>query len=352
MISISEAILNSLSSRSELSRLKYAAYYGFLTILQRHMDTAIMNPIVDTANWTAFHVAAFNGHINIVEFYTDKLDDVNPGYKSLDILRGQTPLHLAAQRGHFDIVEHITKLLENKNPADDYGVTPLHSAAVSGHLDIVKYLIELVDEKNPKAGLEGDDRTPIHDAAVGGHVDVIEYLLQYNQNDINPISRGQTVLHIAAQYGHKNVFLFYKDKLANLNPGKVSKDQFSGRTPLHDAAQRGEMDIIEYLIPLIDDPNPEDDNGITPLHLAAANGHLSVVQYIIPLVNDKNPKDGEYWGELTALHRAALRGHLEVVKYLAPIVPSIDVKSLNNKTPLEYARANGHNEIVQFLENF
>ena len=41
-----------------------------------------------------------------------------------------------------------------------------------------------------------------------------------------------------------------------------------------------------------DDPT-QDDNGHTPLHLAAEKGQLSVVQYIkyiISLVNDKNPK--------------------------------------------------------------
>ena len=61
----------------------------------------------NSTNWygdvlgnTALHVAAINGHMNIVEILLDRGIDIN----SKDSI-GETALHLAAANGHMNIVE-------------------------------------------------------------------------------------------------------------------------------------------------------------------------------------------------------------------------------------------------------
>ena len=90
---------------------------------------------------TVLHVAAENGHLNVVSFYTNQLPNPNPGLLTNDQFRGRTPLHYAAQLGHLPVVQHICELLEDKNPKDSNDVTPLHAAAGNGNLKVVKYLV-------------------------------------------------------------------------------------------------------------------------------------------------------------------------------------------------------------------
>ena len=78
------------------------------------------------------------------------------------------------------------------------------------------------------------------------------------------------------------------DKIKNKNP----KDD-QGKTPLHNAAQYGYLDVCKAIMEKIKDKNPKDDNGRTPLHNAAENGHLEVCHAIIDKLNpkDKYPRD-------------------------------------------------------------
>ena len=62
---------------------------------------------------------------------------------------GDTPLHGAAVKGHLDIVKFIMERVNNKNPANHGGDTPLDEALYFGHLDVGK-LIENMAELTPE----------------------------------------------------------------------------------------------------------------------------------------------------------------------------------------------------------
>mgnify|MGYP001352560381 CR=1 FL=1 len=72
---------------------------------------------------------------------------------------------------------------------------------------------------------------------------------------------------------------FIRDKLINKNPPL----RITGRTPLHVAAQRGYLDVIECIFECLwkEDRNPRDDTGITPLHLAATFGQLEALKMFL-----------------------------------------------------------------------
>ena len=103
---------------------------------------------------------------------------------------------------------------------------------------------------------------------------------------------------------------------SNPNPGLFTNDEIRGRTPLHYAAQKGHLPVVQHICNLLEDKNPKDSNDVTPLHSAAGSGHLEVVKFLADHVEDKHPKDGVYWGQETPLDYAKEDGHLEVVKFL------------------------------------
>ena len=60
-------------------------------------------------------------------------------------IEGCTPLHVAAREGHFEIVKFIMERVNNKSPVDYAGCTPLACAACGGYLDVCG-LIESMTE--------------------------------------------------------------------------------------------------------------------------------------------------------------------------------------------------------------
>ena len=146
------------------------------------------------------------------------------------------------------------------------GSTILHCAADKGHFAICKLIIDQIQIKNPLAGLPSE-------ALIINSIQII-------------------------------------------NPSEVC-DCF-GNTPLHKAAEKGYLKIVEYIMKFIDDKNPKNSNNWTPLHEAAYNGHLSIVNYIMSNIRgDKNPESNGKW---TPLKYAAYKGHTEIVDYIKKVI--------------------------------
>jgi len=63
-------------------------------------------------------------------------------------------------------------------------------------------------------------------------------------------------------------------------------------TPLHYAAGRGDLSVVQYIIRMGGDVNASASMGHTPLYVAAMNGHKSIVEYLLnhganPLISRK-----------------------------------------------------------------
>ncbi|KAK6896655.1 Ankyrin repeat-containing protein YAR1 [Candida tropicalis] len=81
--------------------------------------------------------------------------------------------------------------------------------------------------------------------------------------------------------------IFDLEKLITPKTLTVIKDDITSSTPLHMAAANGHLDVIKYLLSLVDKDDVKEfleaknDNGNTALHWASYNGHLEVVQYLV-----------------------------------------------------------------------
>ena len=248
--------------------------YKISFILESAIGKEIINE-ADNLGWNALHLAAENGHLEIVTTLIKKEADINNANK-----QEVTALHLAAANGHLDIVEKLVEKKANKDEIDNQGWTALHFAAANGHLDIVTTLIE--KEAN-KDATNNQQMTALHLAAANGHTKTVTTLIK-KEADINRANnKGWTALHLAAAKGHKDIVTTLIEEGADIN--NANEEEV---TALHLAAANGHLDIVTTLIEKGADINKANNQGLTALHLAAANNP----EMVAVLSPNPNPTPG------------------------------------------------------------
>ncbi|KAJ3093148.1 hypothetical protein HDU96_002510, partial [Phlyctochytrium bullatum] len=121
---------------------------------------------------------------------------------------------------------------------------------------------------------------------------------------------------------------------------------FEGRTPLHEAALCGQLEVARFLIDKGAKIESRDENKCTPLNLAAFDGRLSVAQL---LVENGADIDGRGSKGRTPLLEAAFNGQLEVARFLLEKGADIEGKDNQQNTPLILAASEGHLSVAQLL---
>ncbi len=251
-----------------------------------------------------------------------------------------TALHIAAINGHLDIVEILLGAGIDINAVDKNGYTALHVALLNKH----DAMVELLLKKNPVINATAPNgATSLHTAAFNGHSDVVRFILDRGVAVDYPVKDGRTALHCAAQTGQADVVQLLLEKGADIN----AVDQ-SCYTALHWALLKKHDVIVELLLkknPVINATAPE---GWTSLHAAALNGHSDVVRFILDrgVAVDYPMKNGR-----TALHCAAQKGQADVVQLLLDRGASVHTEDRNKRTALRVAELHGHSDIVHLLLN-
>ena len=90
-----------------------------------------------------------------------------------------------------------------------------------------------------------------------------------------------------------------------------------GSTPLHFAAEKGQVDACRLIMKCVKNKNPPNAEGVTPLHMAAFSGHLEACKVLLEESDDKNPMD--LYGKTPAF--CAVQNHryrlsIYIAKYL------------------------------------
>ena len=121
-----------------------------------------------------------------------------------------------------------------------------------------------------------------------------------------------------------------------------------GRSPLRIAAERGDINVVTFLIENGADVNVTDANGNTPLiFIINKTGNLGITRRLLEkgaAVNLQN-RSGE-----TALMYAAWRGHASIVRLLLENRADVTLKNRQGSTALTLAESKGHLEIVRMLK--
>jgi cytohesin len=275
---------------------------------------------VATAYCGEIHEAAFDGDLQRVK----SLVQADPSLVfSKDEASGRTPLHIAADRGQVELVEFLLAHGADVNAKDNDGYTPLYLAAVvSGNEEAAKLL------------LAHQARYTIFEVASAGDLERVQRLVQQNPAVVfSKDSSSTTPLHEAAWHGCADVVKFLIAKGADVN----ARNAF-GMTPLHMAAHGKSRQVVQCLLDNQADINAANRDGDTPLEAALSWENIDMAALLLARNANVNINDAAKLGDLK-----------RVAKLVTENPPSVQSADALGNTPLMWAAAYGHEDVVQFL---
>jgi hypothetical protein len=139
----------------------------------------------------------------------------------------------------------------------------------------------------------------------------------------------------------------------------VNAPQNDGKTALHWAAERGEVEMVKLLLDnganakaLIHNPTGISEDLDTPLHSAIHSyvDDSKVIQVIDLLVGHGADVNAKARFAITPLHDAAYLGTAAVIRKLRACGANISAQNEDGKTPLDLAKKFGESENIQALQ--
>lgn len=320
----------------------------------------------DRRNNSLLHWAARNGHANILKYLLDIGHRIN-----FHNNRFNSALHLAARHNNYACVVLLLQRGARSWP-NRFGVLPIacaskykvikyfleHGADVNARLSnsdtilqaaIKKRklkLVKLILKHNPDLSLvDNSGYNAIETAVKLDAADVLQELINAGNVDLASTYRnGNNILHLAAEYGSLDCL-----KLLLETGMDMAISNNSNQDIMHLACKHGKENIVDHLI-RIGYSCKRDLSGNYPIHIAAQRGNVSLIQklanYAPGLLNLRNNNSS------TALHELLCSNtKLDITPVLQ--IPQLDLEIQNNtgKTPLLIATHKGKNNDIAALIN-
>jgi ankyrin repeat protein len=277
--------------------------------------------------WSPLHIAAVTRDLDLLKHIVVKTEDVN--HESENCSNDYTALHLAAEKGSLTACIFIINWSLYRGGKDRQGRTPIDTAAIHMKWEVCEYLLE-----NSDGFPMGNFKIPLWLAAYYHQTEIYKLFFEHTRArnlPFNPPNSSdlETPLHQAAQHGNLEICKLIIGETQDIG----QKTHLMGYTPLHDAAGYSNpirLEIFKLIFDNVQDKEPKDNKGRTPLHHAAKYGNLEVCKLIIGEIENKNPMDSAGW---TPLHCAAQNGHEEICDLISSQVVDKNPRACDGTTP-------------------
>lgn len=269
-------------------------------------------------------------------------------FGSMDLNQGdydhRTALHLAANEGHLEVVKLLCEAGADINVKDRWGEQPLDDAkkAKKNSAAIVNILSGAVVANSSIDQQAARMRDLKDQAAKQTTVSLRDHHIDegMTQLSIREFAMGCSLLH---QAGLGNQLVL--EQILLERPGLVNFRDYDRRTALHIAASEGHVHICQYLVQKGARINRVDRWGGSPLDDAHRHRHAEVVKFF----RDQGAKFGST-SQMTNFITAASEGDVEEVQAFLDF-GSVDLNQgdYDRRTALHLAAGEGHLEIVRML---
>ncbi|KAH9651775.1 ANK REP REGION domain-containing protein [Citrus sinensis] len=267
----------------------------------------------------------------------------------------ETPLHIAARIGDHAIVSEIMKYVPAVNQAgsasvletlfgmrDIEGNTPLHNVVTKKHKRVIRILVE--KDSAPSSYINKAYQTPLSIAIDVRLNDIACFIIDKSSESLNAtrLPDELTLLHffvMRQNYGEPTGNVQMVQRLLEASKQLAYKRDCNGATPLHLAAENGELKVLKLLINKYPDAiEIRDNSDRSILHVAAKHGNWNIVSFILKSPEMENLINLIDRNGNTSLHLAAMGLHSDVVFTLSRH-KSVNIRAKNrsarNNTTLE-----------------
>ncbi|KAK0672102.1 ankyrin repeat-containing domain protein [Cercophora samala] len=325
-------------------------------LLQPNGSTVAADPTFGTQgkNHTPLHHAASQGLLDDLRIMmTLSCSRRARECAVLDFME-RTPLWFAAKHGFLEVVEFLITSGADVNQRSSHSEKPTALWAASNHPATADFL--LVSGADPNQ-TNNEGYTLLHRACWSGNALLAGMLLRHKADPTVRDKDGMQPLHYASSEGHETLVIMLLERRET--PGiDINCANNTGTTPLMLAAEQGHDFIIKLLVnhvPLAD-IRQRDHFGCDAFYYACARGHILCAAYLLGCGADINTRNGK---DNTPLHAVAKVGMKDMVGWLLRMgadkgamsqqpFDGMDVRG----TPLEIAKAAGHDEIVEMLNSW
>ncbi|PCG93086.1 Hypothetical protein PENO1_085300 [Penicillium occitanis (nom. inval.)] len=256
--------------------------------------------------------------------------------------KGETPLLAVTRNGAVNTITFLIERGANMTARNRDYDTAIHIASRSGHFDVVQMIYDAIGTNMLE--LEGHRlQTPLLAAAANSKFEIIKFLLRKGASIMARDLFDNTVLHHASM--SKSIDLV--ERLLKYEPSLLDEQNTRGKSALLIAAEKGDFDIVKFLLGEGADIMTRDRSRRTALHVATMNKSIEIVKLL--LKREPNLLDLHDMFEQTALLIAAEKGHVEIIRHLHSRGAEIEAADSTGVTALLAAACFGHFPVVKYL---
>ncbi|KAF7585214.1 hypothetical protein BBP40_011667 [Aspergillus hancockii] len=180
----------------ETKDIAFAMAFAPEGIIERMLDRMDRDGVLDHESYAhiLLHAAAKHGHGNVFQSLVAQYGGINAA------INETTPFHLACRSGNAESIQLALDLGGNVRVTDARGDSPLHALILGGgHLsyEIGATIMLLVQNGAHLDGESGNGQTALHLAARCAHIKAMEALIQMGLNPNIQTTEGKTPLHTA-----------------------------------------------------------------------------------------------------------------------------------------------------------
>ena len=110
------------------------------------------------------------------------------------------------------------------------------------------------------------------------------------------------------------------------------EESVCGETPLHIAASKADLEVVQYLVNQSINIYPKTYAGYEPLHYAAKSGNLEIFKYLFEIFEDEEGPERSFEEPLSFI--AAEHGQIGILRYLEDQATDINEQNNTLFTPL------------------